>query len=160
MTSQRCDRSRRGFSLVEAVIIIVMMTIAIPPSIRMMTEASSHRADRVLLSVGTTCAQALSDQIMADVSAGGLGVLADSVTYLDAPATGLWDRVSWVFEPYEDRSLTAEVTISSLVSWQGVVSEDSEENLFRIVTIVVGVPMADGVLLEMPVTLMLGEPNP
>ncbi len=159
MSARRWSRGR-GFSLIEAVIIVVMISIAVPPSIRMMTEASSQRADRVLLAVGTTSAQAIADQIMADVSKGGLDVLADASVYLDTPGTGLWDRMSWVMTPYEDRNLTASVTISSLVDWQGAVSADANDNMFRVVTIEVGVPTANGAILAVPVTLMLGEPNP
>lgn len=152
--------TRRGFTLIEAVLIVLMISLAVPPAIGMMIEASAARADRVLLSTAMTYAQGIADQIMADVSAGGLTVLDDSVAYLDTPGTGLWDRLAWVSVPYESRDLTEAVEVSDLVDWQGNVSADADENLFRVVTVRVGVPMSDGTLLEVPVSLMLGEPNP
>lgn len=156
----RRGAARRGFTLIEAVLVILMISIAIPPSISMMTEAAATRTDRVLLATSMSYAQAVADQVMADVSAGGLAVLDDEGSYLDAPGTGLWDRLAWVSEPYESRDLTAGVSISDLVDWQGEESADEGENLYRIVTITVTVPTSDGLLLEVPISVMLGEPNP
>ena len=156
----RLSGCRRGFSLIEAVLIVLMISIAVPPSIGMMTEASATRSDRVLLSTAMSYAQGLADQVMADVSAGGLDILADQNLYLDAPGTGFWARMSWVAAPYQTRNLTAAITISERVSWQGTVSVDPGENLFRKVTVTIGVPTSDGQLLDVPVSLMLGKPNP
>jgi type II secretory pathway pseudopilin PulG len=153
-------RCRRGFSLIEAVLIVLMISIALPPSIAMMTEASASQADRVLLATAMSYAQGLTDQITADVSVNGLDILTDENLYLDAPGTGFWARVSWVSSPYESRNLAASIAISELVDYQGVVSAIPGENLFRIVTVTIDVPTADGVLLSVPVPMMLGEPNP
>ncbi len=155
----RCG-ARSGFSLIEAVLIILMISVAIPPSIAMMTEASANQADRVLLATAMSYAQGISDQIMADVSANGLDILADANLYLDAGGTGLWARMGWVTEPYESRDLTSTVSISELVDYQGNVSADPAENLFRIVTVTIGIPTSDGKFLDVPVSMVLGEPNP
>jgi len=152
--------SRQGFSLIEAVLIVLMISIAVPPSIAMMTEASRNQADRVLLAIAMSYAQALADQVSADVSVNGLDILADENLYLNAGGTGLWARVSWVSAPYVSRNLTASIEISELIDYQGVVSADPASNLFRMVTVTIGVPMTDGQLLDVPVSMMLGEPNP
>lgn len=152
--------TRRGFSLIEAAIIVVMVGIAAPPAARMLVDAAGERSDRVLISGATTYAAAIVEQVMADVSAGGLDVLADESLYLDAGGTGLWDRLSWVSAPYETRGLTAEVSISDFVARDGEVSVEAEDNLFRIVTVTVSIPTGAGDVLTLPVSVMLGEPNP
>ncbi len=137
-----------------------MISVAVPPSIAMMTEASASQADRVLLAAAMTYAQGITDQIMADVSVNGLDILADPNLYLDAGVTGLWARMGWVSEAYESRDFTSSITISELVDYQGNVSVDPAENLFRIVTVTIGVPTAAGQLLDVPVSIVLAEPNP
>ncbi|KAA0215992.1 MAG: hypothetical protein DYG94_09875 [Leptolyngbya sp. PLA3] len=151
---------RRGFSLIEAAIIVVMIGIAAPPAARMLVDAAGERSDRVLISCATTYAAAVIEQVMADVSAGGLDVLADEDAYLDAGGTGLWDRLAWVSEPFEARGLSADLSISDLVARDGEVSGDAEDNLFRVVIVTVNIPTGDGQVLELPVSVMLGEPNP
>ncbi|GAB4387241.1 MAG: hypothetical protein Kow0022_18740 [Phycisphaerales bacterium] len=150
----------RGFTLIEAVIIVVMLAIVVPTSTVMLMDASAERTDRVLLQAGVTYASSLLEQIVADVSAGGLDVLADQAAYLDAPDTGLWARCSWLSAPYAARGIKAEVTISEQVSRTGEVSLESDENRFRIVEVSVGVPTASGGILTVPISVMLGEPNP
>jgi type II secretory pathway pseudopilin PulG len=156
----RRGKRERGFTLIEAVLIVLMIALAVPPAVRMMTEASAERADRVLLAAAMSYAQGIADQVMADVSGGGLAVLDDAGAYLASPGTGLWDRLSWISEPYEARHLTESVDVSEAVGWRGAVAADESENLYRVVTVRVGVPMSDGELVEVPVALMLGEPNP
>lgn len=150
----------RGFTLIEAVIIVVMLAIVVPTSTRMLMDASTERADRVLLQAGVTYASSLLEQIVADVSAGGLDVLADQEAYLEAPDTGLWARCSWISAPYKARGIQAQVSISDLVSRTGEVSLEPDENRFRLVEVSVGVPTASGEVLAVPISVMLGEPNP
>lgn len=151
---------RRGFTLIEAVIIVLMLAIAVPTSTRMIIDASAERADRVLLAAGTTYASAVLEQIIADVSAGGLDVLADDALYLDTPGTGLWARCAWISAPYEARGIEAEITISGLMSRTGEVSLTAEENRFRLIEVSVSVPTSTGEMLHVPVSVMVGEPNP
>lgn len=151
---------RRGFSLIEAAIIVVMIGIAAPPAARMLVDAAGERSDRILISCATTYAAAVVEQVMADVSAGGLDVLDDHGAYLGAAGTGLWDRLSWVSAPFSARGLTATVSISDPVARDGEVSAVTEDNLFRIVTVTATIPTGDGQVLELPVSVMLGEPNP
>lgn len=157
---RRGRTSRRGFSLIEAAIIVVMIGIAAPPAARMLVDAASERSDRILISCATTYAAAVVEQVVADVSAGGLDVLSDQGAYLGAAGTGLWDRMAWAAQPYKSRGLTAQVSISGLVGCDGAESAEVDHNLFRIVTVTVGIPTVDGQMLELPVSIMLGEPNP
>ncbi|MCL4219889.1 MAG: hypothetical protein KJZ65_00830 [Phycisphaerales bacterium] len=156
----RRRRLRGGFSLVEAAIIVVMIGIAAPPAARMLVDAAGERSDRILISCATTYAAAVVEQVMADVSANGLDVLADQSAYLNAGGTGLWDRLSWVSQPFAARGVTAEVAISDLVARNGDVSGDASENVYRIVTVTARIPTGDGQLLRLPVSVMLAEPNP
>ena len=139
---------------------MLMISIAVPPSIAMMTEASKNQADRVLLAIAMSYAQALTDQVAADVSVNGLDILADENLYLNAEGTGFWARMAWVSGPYENRNLTASIEISEIVDYQGLVSADPASNLFRVVSVTIGVPTTDGQLLDVPVSMVLGEPNP
>jgi len=141
-------------------VIVVMIAIAVPASTQMIVNASNERVDRVLLTMGTIYASSLLEVIMSDVSRGAFDELANESAYLETPGTGLWARTSWIAEPYEARQLTAAVTISELVARDGTVSANPDENRFRIVTVSVGVPTASGQVLNLPISMMVGDPNP
>lgn len=153
-------KGRRGFSLIEAAVIVLMIAVAVPTSVRMLGRSSDERTDRVMMALATTYAGAVLEQVLSDVSAGGLDVLVDADGYLDSPGVGLWARLAWVSEPYEARGLDAEVEISGLVDRFGEVSADAEENLFRVVTARVSFGLSSGEVLSMPVSMMVTEAMP
>ena len=150
---------RRGFSLIEAAIITVMVALAVPPSVRMLEAASSERADRVMIGLATSYSGAIMEQILADVSVHGLEAIAEP-TYITDPITGLLSRLEWVTTPYENRRISATVDISGLVGQDSTVSPNPSENLFRLVTVRIKVPTARGSELTIPLSMMLAEPNP
>lgn len=150
---------RRGFSLVEAAIITVMVALAVPPSVKMLEAASSERSDRVMIGLATTYAGAIMEQVLADVSTHGLDAIA-AAGYLNVPIDGLWQRLEWVSASYTTRGLSSAVEVSGLVAWDGQESADASENLFRLVTVRVDFSTARGGMMSVPLSMICAEPHP
>ncbi|MBK9189258.1 MAG: prepilin-type N-terminal cleavage/methylation domain-containing protein [Phycisphaerales bacterium] len=152
---------RRGFTLIEAVIVVVVIAIAIPPTLLWFDSAVSRRADAVSTLRATTLATLVLEHIIADVNsdAAGLGyaALASPATYLDTPGTGLRARLSSATGMYQSMGLSYQVTIGAPTDYRGVVTGTGAD-LFRRVTVTITIPRADGAPVAMPVSAMVAAP--
>lgn len=137
-------RQRRGFTLIEAVVVVVTLGIAIPPTLMLMDDVAGARADSVQITRATTLASGLLEHVLADVSsedeALGFDALEDEATYL----SGLADRAITMTSVYEDAGLAYEIVIGPLVDSSGSVSVDEGANVYRRVTVRVTVPLSRG----------------
>ncbi|MCC6969454.1 MAG: hypothetical protein IT434_04460 [Phycisphaerales bacterium] len=152
---------RRASTLLECIVVVVVLALAVPPTLSWMAQASDERADQVNSIRAVTLAQGVIENIMADcmsTSAGlGFSALADSATYLDAPTTGLRARLAGVVSPYEALGYNYSVSIGASVDATGVVNADTTLNLFRIVTVTVSFPLADGTTAAMDIETVLAD---
>lgn len=141
--------------------VVVVLALAVPPTLSWMAQASDERADQVNSIRAVTLAQGVMENIMADcmsTSAGlGFSAFADAATYLDTPATGLRARLAGVTSPYESLGFSYSVTIGSLVDSSGAVNADSTLNLFRNVTVTVSFPLSGGTTAAMDVETVLAD---
>jgi len=156
-----CRSIRRGFTLIEAVIVVVVIAIAIPPTLIWFDSAVSRRADAVSTLRGTTLATLVLEHILADVNsdAPGLGyaALASSSTYLDTPGTGLRARLAGATGAYQSMGLAYAVTIGAPTDYRGVVTGTGAD-VFRRITVTVTIPRAEGAPVAMPVSAMVSAP--
>lgn len=136
--------TRRGFTLIEAVIVIVALAIMVPPSIAWLNRAGHDRVDAVNATRATFLATSVLEQVLADAASTGAGLgfaaFADAPAYLDTPATGLRDRLAPVTAPYAAMGMSYSVAIGPLVTQAGAVSGDAAQDVFRVVTVTVNFP--------------------
>lgn len=152
---------RRASTLLECIVVIVVLALAVPPTLSWMAQASAERADQVNSIRAITLAQGVMENIMADcmsTSAGlGFSAFADAATYLDTPTTGLRARLASITSPYETMGFSYTVTIGSPVDSAGAVNADATLNLFRKITVTVDFPLSAGTTVSMGVETVLAD---
>lgn len=148
MSSARTHTGCRATTLIEAVVVVMVVALAVPPMLTVVNSTADSRAEAVTISVATTLAQGVMERVLADVYAGeeapGFEALADADAYLNAPVTGLYERLEWLAEPYEDRGITYSVEIGSPIGPEGLATGDASRDVYRQVEVVVEVPGATG----------------
>jgi hypothetical protein len=153
-------RRRPAFSLIEVVVSVLMLSLAVPPVLEMVSLAGADRADTVNTNRAVVLATLVLESVVADIASGeptlGFDALADPASYLNAPATGLSDRLAGVSQPYLAVGMAWTLDIGPLVGPQGVADTDPAGNLFRTVTVRVTYPSASGGGLVLPVSVMVG----
>jgi hypothetical protein len=159
-TLQRTRTHRRGFSLMECVVIIVALAIAVPASVAFLDRSAQQRELSLTIARATTLGQGVLEHVLADASSDtpGLGLpgFANTTTYVDTPATGLRARLANLSAPYDAAGMTWTLTISGLVDAVGVVNADAMQNNYRIVTVTVNFDDPSGVARTLPLSTMVG----
>lgn len=139
---------RRAFTLIEAVVIVVVLAIAIPTTLTFLNDANQRRVDSVNTTRATALATCVMEHVLADVSskASGLGfsALSNSNAYLNTAGTGLVARLSTFTNLYSGMGMTYTVTIGPLADKTGVATGVVTEDVFRVVTVAVSFTGADG----------------
>ncbi|MCA9276892.1 MAG: prepilin-type N-terminal cleavage/methylation domain-containing protein [Phycisphaerales bacterium] len=155
----RHQLGRPAFSLIEVVIAVIVLAIAVPPTLNLMDSAAAGRADAINTTRATILATCVLETVTADINsdAAGLGfdALADDDAYLNTPTTGLIDRLDPIVEPYTSVGFSYTVTIGPLVSSDGTVSATVSENIFRVITVSVGYTSATSDPYLLPVSTMV-----
>lgn len=145
--------TRRGASLIEAVLVVVLLALAVPPALRLMEDVAAGRADAVNAVRAATLASGVLETVLADVALGG-DVLSDMNGYLQTPTTGLQARLALLAGPYEAVGLSYAVAASGLVDATGLTSGDPDRDVYRIVTVTVEFPAARGGRIAAPMSVM------
>lgn len=152
---------RKAFTLIEAVVVIVALAVAIPPTLSWLDQSVRDRADAVNTSRATTLASAVLEHAVADVASTSLGLgfaaLADRDAWLDTPGTGFRDRFRAVFEPYDALGFRYDVEVGPLVSSSGSASGDASRDVYRVLTAVVVFPSAGDGPLTLRIATMVTE---
>lgn len=141
--------------------VVVVLTIAVPPTLGVLMSSASSRADAINTSRATMLASAVLEGLMADSASDepalGFDALADDAAYLTTPGTGFYDRMAGVTAPYASLGLTYSVEIGPLVSSDGTTTGDPSEDVYRTLTVRVVYPSAGGVDFDLPVSVMVGD---
>lgn len=157
----RLGHARRGFTLIEVVTMVLVLAIAVPPTLEILVNSSASRVNVINTARATMLANNVLEGILADVASGdetlGFEALIDADAYLNIPTTGFIDRMESSTQAFTSLGLDYRVDISALHSSDGLVSGDEEDNVFRTVTVRVSYPSADGADYELPVSLMVAE---
>lgn len=150
---------RVGFSLIEVVIAVIVLSIAVPPVLSMLDSASGGRTDAINTTRATLMATCVLEMVMGDLSssAPGLGfeALSDPDAYLETPTTGLRDRLAPIVDVYTDAGFAWELDIGEPVNADGTVSADQDENIFRLVRVRIIYPSSTNAAFELPVSIMV-----
>lgn len=142
----RLRSHRRGFTLLEAVVVIIVLAIAVPPTVSFLNQSAAMRADAVNTQRATTFAQGVMESVLADVNSSSTGLgynaLSNVTTYLDTPTTGLRARIAGMTNLYTGMGMSFNVSASSQVSSSGTATGNTSLDVFRIVTVTVTYPSA------------------
>lgn len=141
-------RGGRGFTLIEAVIVILALGISLPTTLVWLDQANQRRADGVNQTRASALASLVMEHTLADIAsrdAGrGFDALADASTYLNDATDGLTVRLAAITAPYTAMQMTYSVDVGGLVSKSGAASGIPTQDLFRVVTVTVSFTGADG----------------
>lgn len=152
-----CPIVRRAFTLIESVICVVVLALAVPPTLELMNQVSADRADAVNTERAATLAQSLLETVLADVASNhenlGFTALNDASTY----STGFQSRTASLTAAYAAVGMEHQLQISGLVDRTGSVNLDASENIFRTVTVVITFPSARGEDYVMPMAIVVGD---
>ncbi len=149
-------RSRRGATLIEAVVVVLVLAIAVPPMVTGVADSVNRRADTIQLIRASTLASTVLNQIKSDSVATDIG--ANVTTYLNAPATGLRARLAPVTSVMTSAGLAFDVTISGLKDLSLTSSGVPTRDLFRTVTVTVRFTDSRGGLREIPFDTVVSIP--
>ncbi len=151
----------RGFTLVEVVVVVVLLAIAVPPTVLWMNDASATRADAVNATRATMLATVVLETIEADVASPapslGFAALANSNAYLNTGTTGLRARIATWSTPYEALGMSYTVTISGLVGPSGAATGNATVDVFRTILVRVTAPSAQASAMTMDFTTMVAD---
>jgi hypothetical protein len=154
LTSRRL--ARRGTTLIEAVAVVLVLALAVPPTISGMMSSASRRADAIQIARATTFAGSVMDQVMCDAVTVDIG--ASSAAYLDTPTTGLRARLSSTATLYTGMGMSFTVTFGPLVDSTLVTSGVVARDLFRQVIVSVTFVDSTGTSRTIPVTTVISTP--
>ncbi|MFM9957163.1 MAG: hypothetical protein ACKVZJ_03740 [Phycisphaerales bacterium] len=139
--SSRRFAARGGFSLVEAIVVVIVVSLLVPPSVSMLQQAQTSRMDSTNTLRAGVLARAVMEQVLADASSPsasrGMAALANPTTYLDTGTTGLKARLASVTSAYQTLGLSWDLSIGGLISQSGSADADSTKNIYRAVTVTV-----------------------
>ncbi|MEN0019723.1 MAG: hypothetical protein AAF747_02445, partial [Planctomycetota bacterium] len=134
--------ARRGLSLIETVMVVLVLSIAIPPSLTIVDHAVEIRADAVSLTRATALANGIMEHVLADVHSEhaslGFAAMIDDAAYIE----GLNTRIAPLADAMQPFGVTARVIVGPLADASGTVSGDGGADLFRVVRVEVDYPSA------------------
>lgn len=141
-TSPRMSRrDRAGFTLIEAMLAVVVLSLLVTPSIAMLRDAAMARVEATQNTRASVLAGAVLEQVVADASSSasslGMVVFADSSAYLNTATTGLVARLSPITSHYASIGLSWSLNISALVSSNGVATGDTTKDVYRYIKVTV-----------------------
>lgn len=152
---------RRGFSLLEVTASVLLLAIAVPPTLELLTSAGEDRADSVQTTRASLFATLLAESIVADAASThprlGFDAFGDEAAYLDDPQFGLRTRVAAISEPFEAVGMSWTLDIGPATDPDGSVRADQDLNVVRAVTVRVRFPSPTGEDRVMPLALIVGR---
>ena len=155
---------RRGFTLIEAVIAMIVLSVAVPATLALVHDATVVRAESAMSTRASWLGSMLCEQILADVASAspelGMTALEDDRVYLDDPDTGLFARLGSAMQDYVDQGLEAAVQIGPLVSQSLSPTGEADQDIYREVVVTVSWNTVRGEERTAPITFLVTDPTP
>lgn len=154
---------RRGYTLIELVAVIVVLAIAVPSTMGMLTGASMARINAVRHERASWAASAIIEQVYADTAsaADGMGfeLLADDTYATDDPG-GVLDRLAPVLEPLLNDGYASSLRIGPLADASGTVTGVLDQDIYRTVTAAVTYLDAQGIQRTVVIPMLMTGQTP
>lgn len=149
--------SRRAFTLIEAITVVVIIALTVPPAVIFLDASSRRREDAVQAQRAATLAQGLMELVLADVASDnaalGFSALADITTYRAAFAP----RATPLTDLYTGMDFTYAIETTPLVSASGAATGNVQQDIFRVVTVVVTAPRAGSTPIAVRFSALVGD---
>ena len=156
--------TRRAFTLIEAIIAMVVLSIAVPATLALIHDATVARAETTTSTRAAWLGSMLIEQILADVASDdpqlGMDALADDEAYLNDADTGLFARLDQAIAPFENAGLDATGDIGPLISESLSTSGDPDQDIYRQITVTVEWNALGGGQRNAPITFLVTDPTP
>ncbi len=150
-----------GFTLIEVVIAVVVLAIAVPPTLNLMDSASAGRVNAINVTRAACLSTLVLETVIADMASAdpalGFSALDDPSVYLESPTNGLYARLAALTAPYSRVGITYTLEIGPLVASDGMVSDNTGENVFRMIAVNIKFVSANSSPFVMPVSIMVSE---
>jgi Tfp pilus assembly protein PilV len=156
MTPLATRTLRRGASLIEAVAVVLVLAIAVPPTITWMDRAAARRMDSIQIIRATNLASSVLDQILSDAATTDVG--AQPTTYLDTPTTGLRARLATLTAIDLAAGVSYDAAFGPLVASTLASTGDAGRDLYRVVTVTSSYTDSTGVVRTVPITGIVTKP--
>jgi hypothetical protein len=127
-------------TLLEAVVAVVVLSVAVPPTLMLLGEAAASRTDSIITTKAAMYAQTLLEQIIADVASPQEGLGFDAIAMEDAYLEGLVTRLENTLIPYQASGLSHTIQIGLLAPPDGLPTGDPQLDVYRRVRIEIAYP--------------------
>ena len=151
-------RARRAFSLFEALAVIIMVAIAIPPMASIAQSRAASVSDASRRHVATHLAVGVTEAILADVESASPRLGFEGLArgdYLTAAADGVRTRLAAMAAPGAAMGITYDVTIGSPVDIKGKAAAFNAQFALRLITVTASWTSATGTPLSLEITTMV-----
>lgn len=147
---------RRGFTLIEGVTAVIVLSLALPITVTMLSDATTARVASVQRERVTLLVDLLRGSVVADGAAISDGY---GLSGIQQPSyeTDLRARLAPLTQPYEDAGLAWSLSTAALVGPRSVVEADADLNAYLPVTITVSWPDPREGTRTFSVTLYIAE---
>lgn len=144
--------------MVEAVLVVVVIALAVPVTLRALDEAGRSARHAARVERASTFAGAIMETVTADAHSPLIGFNGISAPeYLSDPAAGLDTRIVPLVELYAADGLTHELEIGEASDADGSVTGDPARDVFRAVTVRVSWTDTRGQESAVEMTTLVGD---
>lgn len=158
---RRAGTRRSGYALVEAVLVVLVVAMTVPITMRALTESGHAARHAAMVDRAATLGGAVLESVIADANSPAIGFMGiDAPGYLDDPATGLRARLADVAEPYGAMGITYGIELGDLSDAQGNVTGDAQRDVYRVVTVRVSWTDARRNRHDLPMSCLVTELAP
>jgi prepilin-type N-terminal cleavage/methylation domain-containing protein len=156
MSSAHRKSVHRGFTLIEAVVAIVVLAIAVPAGLALMRDAAIARMTSAKTARAFWLANAIAEQMMADIDSNDAGLgfeaMANPTSYVEDAPDALRTRLAPVVTDAVAEGFFWSITAGALVDATGASTGDPTHDLYRNVTVQVAWfdPQGQPRLIQLP----------
>lgn len=152
MNATRTNSLRRAVSMVEAVVVVLVLALSVPPTLGWLMDNSAQRVNSVQATRAAVLATLILEQVVADSTGIDAGA---SPTYVTAATTGLAARLASSTAPYTAAGLTWTASLSTPVD---DTLTSSTTGGFRVVTVKIMWTDSGGVARSVPFSAVVARP--
>lgn len=149
--------SRRAFTLIEAITVIIIIALTVPPAVMFLDASAQRREDAVQAQRAATLGEGVMEFVLADIASDQPGLGFAALSNMPAYRLNLASRISSLTSSYTPLGFTYRVDASGLVSSSGSATGDPQRDIFRVVTVTINAPRANGTPIDIRFSTLVGD---